>query len=264
MLQAIVFDHDGTLAQTMERQYEWFKFYSKIHENKWDFKNVKSFIPFYNDECNLEGGVQNVYDSLNLPCDMNDREHPVWDAYEHFKKITPAPLYGGIKETVEEIWKLGHLSKDYKRNKRLRLGINTTNTWKSVYSDLNKSGLIHCFDSFITEEVLRDYHGAGAPNSIKKPSKISLALALGLIDSEGEYTIHVGDTLNDLSASQKVVRLNPLHPETLITVGVGWGYEGKENLEKGIEIPGEGKAYFNHIIEKPSELVNIVKKYLKK
>ncbi len=263
MLQALVTDHDGTLAQTGERQFEWFKFWAKMNHKKLDFKDVREFFPFYNEQCNLAGGVQNVYDFLNLPCDMNDREHPVWPAYEQFKKITPAPLYEGIKESIEEIWKLGHLSSDYKRNKRLRLGINTTNTWKSVYSDLSKGGIIHCFDSFITEEVLRSYHGAENPNSIKKPSKISLALALGLIDSEGQYTIHVGDTLNDLAASQKVMRLNPSHPETLITVGVGWGYEGKEKLEEGLEIPGEGNIYFNHIIEKPSELVNIVKKYLR-
>jgi len=94
----------------------------------------------------------------------------------------------------------------------------------------------------------------------RKPSKISLALALGLTDSDGANVIHVGDTLNDLAASHKVIRLNPSHPETLITVGAAWGYEGREELERGVEIPGRGRVHFNHIADSPRELVGIVKK----
>jgi hypothetical protein len=53
----------------------------------------------------------------------------------------------------------------------------------------------------------------------KKPSTISLGMMLGLLDSEGDYTLHIGDTRNDLRASKKVIRLNPSKPENLITCG---------------------------------------------
>ncbi|NPE26950.1 HAD family hydrolase [Methanococcoides sp. SA1] len=262
MLQAIIFDHDGTLAQTMERQFAWFGFWAKKNNMSLPHE-LRSFVPFYNFECAKKGGVQNVYDALGLPCDMNDKNHPVWPAYEEFKQVTPAPLYDGIPEAVVDIWKMGSLSEDYSNNRRLRLGINTTNTWRSVHSDLKKGGILNYFDSHVTEETLRDYHGAGDPDGIKKPSKISLALALGLIDSDGAHVIHVGDTINDLAASHKVVRLNPCRPETLITVGAAWGYEGRDVLEKGAEVSGEGTIYFNHIIDKPQELVGVVGRYLK-
>lgn len=270
MLQAVIFDYDGTLAPTSERQFNWFRYWWNHPENKknigntkFPFEDLNEFMKMYNSECNKNNdGVWNVYRFLNLSCDMNDKEHPVWPAYKNYLAENPADLYRGMKEVLKDIWEIGGLTRDAKRNRRLRLGINTTNVWSAVYKDLDKNGVLNYFDSFIAEEVLRDYHGAGNPDSIKKPSKISLALALGLIDSDGEHTLHIGDTLNDLSSSQKIIRLNPLHPETLITVGVSWGYEKKEELEKGVEIPGEGKVYFNHIVDKPSEIVGLVKKYL--
>ena len=269
MLQAVIFDYDGTLAPTNERQFNWFKYWWNCSENservngkEFPFENLENFMEMYNSQCHREGGVQYVYDFLGLSCEMNNKDHPVWGAYKKYLAENPSGLYPEMKNALKEIWEIGGLNSDYRKTRRLRLGINTTNTWSSVYKDLNKTGVMQFFDSFITEEVLREFQGAGNPDAIKKPSKISLALALGLINSEGEYTMHVGDTLNDLAASQKITRLNPLHPETLITVGVSWGYEGKANLEKGVEVPGEGRVYFNHIVNTPSEIVQLVKKYL--
>ena len=257
MLQAIVFDYDGTLAPTSERQERWFKYYSTQNGKNWPFKTFPEFINFYNEHCALKGGVQNVYDALKLPCDMSNKEHPVWPAYEAFNQQNPQTLYTCIKEEIERIWKLGGLGRNHKRNRRIRLGINTTNSWKSIHADLEKGGILQYFDSFVTEEVLRQYHGANDPDSLKKPATISIALMLGLIDCEGAYTLHVGDTRNDLRASYKVMRLNPNHPETLITCGACYGYEGRELLEQGVQTP-EGTAHFDYLIDKPEELSSLV------
>lgn len=278
MLQAVIFDYDGTMFPTMERQHKWFKHWwahdlnkERVGGKKFPFPKLQAFMVMYNREISKPGEVQNVYDFLGLDCDMNDmNHHPVWPAYKAFSVENPSKLYPGMEDTIREIWELGHLGKNPDLNRRLRLGINTSNSWAIVYSDLRNSGVLECFDSFISREVLASYYGAGNADSIKKPSKISLALATGLLDSPGEYALHVGDTFNDLIASQKVIRLNPNNPETLITVGVTWGYEtigesserARSTLEKGVEISGEGKVYFKHIIDRPSELVNIVRGYL--
>ena len=97
---------------------------------------------------------------------------------------------------------------------------------------------------------------------MKKPSTVSLTLMLGLINCEGSRTLHVGDTLNDLSASQKVMRLNPMNPETLITVGACYGYEGRERLEQGVEKDGT-LIKFDYLIDEPKELIKIVETLLK-
>ena len=253
MLQAIMFDYDGTITPTLKRQEKWFKLYAAKHRKKWPFKDFPSFLDFYNEKCALEGGVQNVYDALGLPGDMSDRSHPVWHAYEKFNQNHPQALYPRMKETIKQIWQSGQLTKDPRRNRRLRMGINTTNSWGSIYNDLEKGGVMPYFNCFVTEEVLREYQGAGNPEPLKKPSKISLALMLGLMDSNGAYTLHVGDTRNDLRSSQKVIRLNPMHPETLITVGACYGYEGREILEQGVETP-DGVVKFDYLIDDPREL----------
>lgn len=263
MLDAVLFDFDGTIAPTSIRQEAWFKFYSQLHNKEWPFPSFDAFLSFYNQQCHRKGGVQNVYDGLELPCDMNDKKHPVWPAYEKFNQTNPQELYPRMKETIEEIWKLGALTKDPARNSRLRLGINTTNSWRSIYRDLEKGGILPYFDCFITEEVLSRYHGAGNPDAIKKPSSISLNLSLEVLGSSGARVLHVGDTLNDLRASHKVLRLNPLREENIITVGACYGYEGRENLAKGLETK-DGVVKFDYLIDEPKELVAIVQELLSK
>ena len=260
MLNGITFDYDGTIGQTFERQFNWFRHWAKVNDKKFLFKKteLREFRSFYNENCTLEKGVQNVYDALSLPCDMNDYEHPVWRAYEKFKADNPVSFYPGIKDAIVKIWEMGHLSQNPERNRRLRLSINTTNTWQSIYQDLARGGILGCFDCYVTDEVLRAYHGAGQATALYKPSRVSLALTLGLIDSSGDSVMHVGDSLSDLAASQKVFTLNPSRPETLTTVGVAWGYEGREKLEKGVKIADGTTAHFNYIIDKPEELVGIV------
>lgn len=204
-----------------------------------------------------------MYDQLGLPCVMSDKNHPVWPAYEKFNQTNPAGFYPGMKETIEEIWKVGVLTTDPSRNRRLRLGINTTNSWSSIFRDLDKGGVLPYFDCFIAEEVLSRYHGADDADAIKKPSSISLNLSLEVLGSTGARVLHVGDTLNDLRASQKVLRLNPLREENIITVGACYGYEGRKSLEKGVETK-KGVVKFDYLIDEPKELVGIVKELLYK
>lgn len=265
-LQAIIFDFDGTISPTNLRQFQWFQYWAEKNHKELahakDGKIIKlnildKFMNFYNFHCH-GGGVQKVYDELGLPCDMNDKNHPVWPAYEEFKDGHPAGFYSGMKETLKELWEMSHLSEDPLRNRRLRLAINTTNTWKSIRKELVSEDVLHYFDSFITEEVLAQYHGAGNPDAIKKPSKISLALTLGLVGSEADRTLHIGDTLNDLSGSNKIIQLNPNNPQSIITAGVVWGYEGRERLERGVETP-EGIIHFDYILDKPEEILQVVK-----
>lgn len=262
MLQAVIFDFDGTIAPSSFRQEKWFRHYSEQNHKEWPFKDFDEFLESYNHECSGPEGVQHFYNKLGLPCDMKDRNHKVWPAYEAYNQAHPLDLYDGMKETIEKIWEMGQLTKNPQINRRLRLGINTTNSWGSIYRDLVKADVVKYFDSRITEENLRQFSGIGNCEPLKKPATVSLALALGLIDSEADLTLHVGDTLNDLAASQKVMKLNPMNPKNLITVGACYGYEGRKKLEQGVEKEGN-IIKFDYLIDEPSELVKIVENLLK-
>jgi phosphoglycolate phosphatase-like HAD superfamily hydrolase len=268
MLQGIILDWDGTVSPTMMRQFNWLKHWANVHDKELKtkemdkpFDDVNKFLTFYN-KILEEGGPQLLYDRLELPCDMNDSAHPVWLAYNKYKEENPAGLYPGMKETILELWEMGHLPEKPDLNTRMRLAINTTNSWKPIRNELVHEGLLHCFDSFVTQDTLALYHGAGKPDEIKKPSKISLALTLDKLQTEAGYTIHVGDTRDDLAASQNIVRAHTNRPETLITVGAAYGYEGRQKLEQGVVTALGELAYFDFIIDEPKELLDVVQHYI--
>ena len=142
------------------------------------------------------------------------------------------------------------------------MAINTTNSWKSVHPNLEKYGVNDYFDSHVCSEALKEYDGGGNAKAINKPSKVSVALSLLLLDAPGDTTIFVGDTKADLGACIDVRRNGLTHrKENLITIGVDWGFEGKESLREGVSTPG-GQEYFKHLVVSPSDIISIVKDYL--
>jgi len=255
-LEAVIFDFDGTLVPTITRQYDWFNYWAQKHDKQLIYSEKNElletpakFMDFYNHFMHL-GGPQKVYDELELPCDMNDKKHPVWEAYTNFKLENPLQLYEGMKQVLNEL-----------HSKGIKLAINTTNTFESIEKELDKENVKHYFNPIVTEEYLAKFHGAGNPDAIKKPSKISLSLTLNELNVNGNNVLHIGDTLNDLISSKKVMRQNPTRFEDLTVIGVSWGFEGREKLEEGYK-NDEETTYFDFIIDKPQELLPIINSFL--
>jgi phosphoglycolate phosphatase-like HAD superfamily hydrolase len=261
MLTGGLIDWDGTIAMTPERQYNWFKYWANTNNVPFKFNNVKEFLKEYNPLIN-NVGAQGTYDAFGLPCNMSDFNHPVWPAYKHFKTLNPVEMYPGIKESLEEVWSMGRLNSNTERNQTLRLAINSTNDWKSIQPDMVRFGIINYFDSYCTAETLKQYDGSGNHGAIHKPSKISVALMLNILGTDGDTTFHLGDALSDLKASVDVRKYGGLKKENLITIGAAWGFEGREALEKGITLESGITAHFNWIVDHPSELPKIIKQYL--
>ncbi|MBN1275182.1 HAD hydrolase-like protein [Candidatus Woesearchaeota archaeon] len=294
MLDAIIFDYDGTIGDTSMRQYEWFLYWNKhsngdaplayfsrfaaVGEKEELTKerrvaledspgervvpvDFQGFLQVYNHLYNVGGG-QFLYDAFGLPCDMSDHAHPVWKHYERFKEAYVAPAFDGMPQAVKRVWELGHLQEDASFNQRVRLAINTTNSWKSIYRDLSHHGLLCCFDSFVTAETLKRYDANGNSQAIMKPSKIAVALSLSVLGAAGEATMFVGDTLSDLQACTDVARTGSYRKERLVPVGVAWGFDGRDVLMEGVKTDS-GQAYFRHIVETPEELVGLVESYVR-
>jgi phosphoglycolate phosphatase-like HAD superfamily hydrolase len=222
-------------------------------ENQNNVKNYAQFIEVYNRTCNL--GIKSTYTVFGLPYD-EDRNHPVWDAYDKFKKENPIIIKPSIKRMIRDVYSLTSLDANNHQNRRARLGINSSNTWTSIHSELRKSNLLQYFDHYVTIETLREFDGS---NTAEKPSKVSVALSLDVANSEGRNVIFVGDTLNDLKACINVRRGNRFHvPQSLITIGVTWGYQSRKILENGVQENGS-IHHFNHIVDTPEEITRIVK-----
>lgn len=252
-LEAIIFDFDGTLVDSAGRQHRWFKYWAAENGKELAYAGEKldsfeKFIKVYNKILRSES-IQKLYGKLGLPCDINDLNHPVWPAHRKYQAEHPLGLYSGMKEVLEWL-----------RNMNLKLAINSSNSIKPIENELKD--VLNYFNPIITAEYLANYHGAKKSSAIQKPSKISIALMLNELDVEGSRTMHVGDTLNDLVCCKGVMRQRPTRFEDLKAVGVSWGFEGREELEKGVETSEGIIIHFDRIIDKPQELVEIVKKYL--
>mgnify|MGYP005838191619 CR=1 FL=1 len=260
MLEGILFDYDGTISSSSKRQFEWFKYWAEHNNVDFPFSQVDEFMIYYNYHINKEGGVQNVYDELDLPCDMDDFDHLVWQHYKEFKQKNSAGIYSGMEQALRTIREMTSLSEDVERNRRVLMAINTTNSWESIHKELSENELIQCFDYKVTKETLLAYHGAGKGKSLEKPSKISVALSLQQMGTNGVATIHIGDSLVDLQSSINVRKFGDYRNESLITVGVLWGYEGEKILQ-GVKTD-YGRVNFRHIAEKPEDLPRIISTYL--
>jgi phosphoglycolate phosphatase-like HAD superfamily hydrolase len=268
VLEGIIFDNDGVLSRTAPRQYQWFQHWAKKHNQELPFKNFDEFITDYNDTLHnavdVSCGVQEFYDKLKLPCDMKNPKHKVWPAYNKFKTENPMGLVPGMKEVLQEIHSIGALSPTgLTVPNRLRMGVNSTNAWETIGKELEREGVIQYFDTQIGIEMLREIHGAGDGNALKKPSKVSVAHMLYYLGTAGDNTMHVGDTRADLAASKNVLLPggSPKNRKNLIVVGAAWGYEGRDLLEKGTTLENGEHAHFNYIIDHPKDLLWLVRKH---
>ena len=269
-----LWDYDGNIADTKGRQFDWYKFWAKFNGLELKFldgtkvepDNLEGFMAQYN-KVIAEKGIVAVYNSFGMPCDYDAKPSKVWDAYNMFKDSNPVKIFDGMKEAISEIWKIGRLDNDPKRNRSIRMAINTTNNWSSIHKDLVRFGIDQYFDSFCTAETLDAFVGDGGKyESINKPSKVSVALMLDILGSHGDATFHIGDTIADLRASYDVRRHLSIKGENLITIGSAWGFDGFDILKNGYEPKDSkgnstGRINFHHIAEHPSQLPGIIKLY---
>ncbi|MBS3139646.1 HAD family hydrolase [Candidatus Woesearchaeota archaeon] len=109
------------------------------------------------------------------------------------------------------------------------------------------------------DAIIFDADGTG----IRKPSPAAIAYSLAQLKVTGNRTMHVADTRGDLIASRDVIVPGKEFEggQNLLMVGAAWGYEGRELLEKGGELPDGAKVEFDYIIDQPEELVAIVQKH---
>lgn len=262
MIEAVILDFDGVLVDTPQRQYRWFKHWAKENGKELPYSNFDEFLDDYNDTIDNEG-VQAFYDKWKLPCDMDNSNHEVWDAYKSYIQSHPLGLYPGIKEVVEEIWKLGNLTENPEKNKRIRIGINSSSPWANIYPSVQE--ILPYIDSFVTKETLEKEAKRLEVNSKKlmKPSPHSVNLILDLLSvSNANNVMHIGDTRDDLRASHNFYRFVNSLPQKvdLITIGACYGFEGRNRLKQGVETI-DGMMHFDELIDKPEEILDIFKKY---
>jgi phosphoglycolate phosphatase len=142
-----------------------------------------------------------------------------WYAEKDLEGKQFEPLFENIKSLLEKLYQDGW-----------QLGIATNKSLRG----LNRGLLHHGIEKFFSIIMTTD-------NFIPKPNKAMAMHALKTLEVKNSDAFMIGDTVYDIKMG-KNAKIN--------TIGVTWGYNTKEELNR---------AHADHIINDPSELVKILK-----
>lgn len=252
-IKAVVFDFDGVVDKSLKIEHgalnEWAK-KNNLPFPKFDQKFVNDYIEAYSKKRDVPAYV-NLYDRWGLPCDWEKGidNAEVWKFYRGYKEKHPAKVYPDIIEEIKKLYAAFAIPEEGGRNKRIPLGINSSNTTATIYRQLKKHNILHMFDSIITKDDNDKYAGLGNGDGIAKPSRITIEKSLQELGVRGPETIYITDTTNDLMACI---------PD-LVKVFAVDGFEPRESLEKGVEYIGN-IFHFDEIIPR-KEIFNTVMLY---
>lgn len=133
-------------------------------------------------------------------------------------------LFPGIKELILEVEKQG-----------FKMGLVTSRLYKTTMEGLEKFGIKEYFDVIVTAEDVTKH----------KPDPQPINIALEKMGSVPEKSVMLGDTLFDLLCSA-----NAGVKSVLVSWSLALGGKTKEEL---------GEAAPDYIIDKPEELLDIIK-----
>jgi|JI10StandDraft_1071094.scaffolds.fasta_scaffold561172_2 pyrophosphatase PpaX len=166
-IDTILFDWDGTLAQTLEVWLQTFKeAYAKVGVHPSD-KDISSKFGKWDAYIDLGVAPKN-FETYNQHLDV---------VYERLKKVE---LYPGVKSTLIDLKQKGY-----------KLGLVSTSTLKMLSVALKNHDISHLFDVIISADDT-DKH---------KPDPTPLYLALDHINSDKISTVFVGDSDKDTGAA---------------------------------------------------------------
>lgn len=193
MIDTVLFDFDGTLANTNQVIINSFKHISNV---------------FRKEECSDEYVVNTFGEPLGLTLERDYGEFNFEDVmacyreYQESRFIDEVFLYETVEETLE-----------FLKNKNIKLGIVTSRMRNSTLSALEKFNIKKYFDVFVCADDVEKH----------KPDKEPLIKAINELKSTTENTLYVGDSKFDIECA-----LNA----GVTPVLAGWQHGSKELIEK--------------------------------
>lgn len=240
-LSALIFDWDGTIADTLADQFFWLKHCCESFGKSFPYETLTDgFRNDYNRYFSARG-ILGLYDMIGV--DFNANKPRIWSEYEAWKKNAKICLFAGMKEVIAEIYARSRPRKGSPCG--MRFALNTTSRLSTIENVFFGNGLQVYFDTLLTRELLPESESA----TLTKPHVYSIEWCLDLLGRNADETLHVGDTVTDIVACRTLRRKNPANEQNVKTVAVTWGYETRQELEK---------VKPDYIVDRPSELVKIV------
>lgn len=171
MIDTVIFDFDGTLADTNQMIINSFKHIYNV---------------FHDKECDEEYVVSTFGEPLKLTLLRDFGEYNFEDViacYRDYQKERfneEVTLYETVEETLE-----------YLKNKNIKMGIATSRLKNSTISALNQFNIAKYFDVVIAADDVEKH----------KPDKEPLVKAISELNSTPNKTLYVGDSKFDMECA---------------------------------------------------------------
>lgn len=171
MIDTVIFDFDGTLADT-----------SQIVINS--FRHIYSV--FRNEDCDEDYVMTTFGEPLALTLKRDFSEHDFEDVITCYRDYQIKTFNDEVKlfETVVE-------ALDYLKSKSIKMGIATSRLRKSTLDAVEALNIKKYFDVIITAEDVEKH----------KPDKEPLIKTMELLNSKADSTLYVGDSKFDMECA---------------------------------------------------------------
>ncbi len=171
MIDTVIFDFDGTLADT-----------SRIVTNS--FRHIYSV--FRNEDCDEDYVMTTFGEPLALTLKRDFSEYDFEDVITCYRDYQLEKFNDEVRlfETVIE-------ALEYLKSKNIKMGITTSRMRKSTLDAVETLNIKKYFDAVITAEDVEKH----------KPDKEPLIKTMGLLSSKAENTLYVGDSRFDMECA---------------------------------------------------------------
>lgn len=204
-VKCVIFDLDGTVAQTNELIFETFNYIAQKYTGKVFSSEEIPSIFFGPPE---EGGIRKLLQLFSNSEDiLNNLDFYTKSAVEEFysyyeQNHNKAKVYSGIKELLSSLKKKG-----------IKIAIFTGKGKVTTYITLRKLGIEEFFDVVITGDDVKEY----------KPSSEGIRKIMNILGLTPEEVVFVGDAVGDVVAGKEA---------GVKVISALWDSYGKEKVIK--------------------------------
>lgn len=195
MIEAVLFDWDGVLVDSLKAQHEWFNYCCNQFNKEYPFddeeelrKNLKE--PFY--ETFKDFGIN-----------WEEKREEIIGLFHDYMNEKDIPLKKGIEEVILEL-----------KEKDKKLGVVSSNREEVIGNKLREMDLYEYFGSLITFKGSDKY---------LKPNPRIIEVCLERLNVGKERGIYIGDQPTDIEAANRL---------GVKSIGVTWGFSEMEELEE--------------------------------